>query len=105
MKHNKKHYGGSVYSIQYTSVMLIHREPCLVEIALDASAPPLTLTAWSKPASLLLNASESFRSVPPHRECTVCARVWIVVFQGGVYERKTSNIEGIRQCVCSGRNG
>ncbi len=54
--------------------MFIHREPCWVEIALDASALPSALAAWSKPASVLLNASESFRSVTAHREY-MCACV------------------------------
>lgn len=51
--------------------MFIHREPCCVEIALDASALPSALAARSKPASVLLNASESFRSVTSQGIC-VC---------------------------------
>lgn len=57
--------------------MFIHRDPCWVEIALDASALPSTLAEQSKPASVLLNASESFRSVTAHREY-VHVSVWEV---------------------------
>lgn len=57
---NRKHYSGSTNSRWYTSLMFIHREPCWAEIALDASALPSTLAAWSKPANLLLNALDSF---------------------------------------------
>lgn len=46
--------------------MLIHSEQCGVEIALDAWAPPPQ--RCTEPASVLLNASESFRSVTALRE-------------------------------------
>lgn len=62
--------------------MFIHREPCWVEIALDASALPLALAAWSKPASVLLNASESFRSVTAHRERVCEVRLFSEVVHG-----------------------
>lgn len=63
------HSAGSAYSRWYTSTMLIHSEQCGVEIALDAWAPPPQ--RCTEPASVLLNASESFRSVTALREC-VC---------------------------------
>lgn len=96
----RKLCSGSAYSRCYSSVMLIRREPCWVEIALDASALPSALAAWSKPASVLLNASESFRSVTPHGEyiyVCVCVRV---VLENCEWDTK-SLIYEVRESVCS----
>lgn len=50
-KQNRKLYSRSAYSRPFTSVVRIHRKPCWVEIALDASALLLTRETQSKSAN------------------------------------------------------
>lgn len=93
------------HAVDGTWVMRIHREPCWVEIALDASALLL-----AQPPSVLLNALEDFRSVTAHRECLCVCEVG--AFRAALYgtreiresvEYSDTNVQREYGCVCECR--